>query len=223
MQPVMPLLFVSLALPLVPLAPRILLNVIDVGRSRNLQRRPRKLFFRGPAPSRTSCAPSSALACLLGKHRSIAAVWQVLSRVRMEATFTGNPAAAGFMSVRLEHVVNTLLPVQGASKDILAKCTVAVKSAMKDASSKQRDQQPLRSHTQLLLPRCLIHFHRIFALSGVRFPQCQFHYFLCAFVSLCHSEPFVLRFCGMRAQSPPLSTRHGVMTRSPVLKPTEHT
>ena len=27
---------------------------------------------------------------------------------------------------------------------------------------------------------------------------------LCTFVSLCHSEPFVLRFCGMRAQSPPL-------------------
>jgi serine/threonine protein kinase len=61
-------------------------------------------------------------------------------RLTMVATFNGNPTAAGSMSAHLEHVVNTLRPVQGASKDSLAKCTVTIRNPMKDAVSKQQEQ-----------------------------------------------------------------------------------
>ena len=61
-------------------------------------------------------------------------------RVKMVATFNGNPTAAGSMSAHLGHVVNTLRPVQGANKDSLAKCTVTIRNLMKDAVSKQQEQ-----------------------------------------------------------------------------------
>jgi hypothetical protein len=61
-------------------------------------------------------------------------------RVKMVATFNGDPTAAGSMSAHLGHVVNTLRPVQGASKDSLAKCTVTIRNPMKDAVSKQQEQ-----------------------------------------------------------------------------------
>ena len=61
-------------------------------------------------------------------------------RVKMVATFNGHPTAAGSMSAHLGHVVNTLRPVQGASKDSLAKCTVTIRNPMKDAVSKQQEQ-----------------------------------------------------------------------------------
>jgi serine/threonine protein kinase len=47
-------------------------------------------------------------------------------RFTMVATFNGNPTAAGSVSARLEHVLNTLRTVQGASKDSLAKCAVTI-------------------------------------------------------------------------------------------------
>jgi serine/threonine protein kinase len=54
-------------------------------------------------------------------------------RVKMVATFNGDPTTAYSMSARVEHVVNTLGPVQGASKDVLAKCTVTIRNPMKEA------------------------------------------------------------------------------------------
>jgi serine/threonine protein kinase len=59
---------------------------------------------------------------------------------KMVATFNGNPTAAGSMSAHLGHVVNTLRPVQGVSKDSLAKCTVTIRNPMKDAVAKQQKQ-----------------------------------------------------------------------------------
>jgi hypothetical protein len=61
-------------------------------------------------------------------------------RVKMVATFNGNPTAAGSMSAHLGHVVNTLRPVPGACKDSLAKCTVTIRNPMKDAVVKQQEQ-----------------------------------------------------------------------------------
>jgi serine/threonine protein kinase len=60
---------------------------------------------------------------------------------KIVATFDGNLPAAASMSARLEHVVNTMRPIQGASKDSLAKCTVSIRNPMKDSTSKQPDQQ----------------------------------------------------------------------------------
>jgi hypothetical protein len=61
-------------------------------------------------------------------------------RVKMAATFNGDPTAAGSVSAHLELVVNTLRPVQDASKDILAKCSVTIRNPMKDAVAKQQEQ-----------------------------------------------------------------------------------
>jgi hypothetical protein len=62
-------------------------------------------------------------------------------RFKMVATFNGDPTAAGSMSAHLGHVVNTLRPVQGASKDSLAKCTVTISNHIKDALLIQQEQQ----------------------------------------------------------------------------------
>jgi serine/threonine protein kinase len=62
-------------------------------------------------------------------------------RFTMVATFNDNPTAAGSVNARLEHVVNTLRPVQGASKDGLTKCTVTIRNPMKDTISSQEEQQ----------------------------------------------------------------------------------
>ncbi len=65
-------------------------------------------------------------------------------RFTMVATFNGNPTAAGSVSARLEHVVNTLRPVRGASKDSLPKCTVTIRTPMKEGfrgPSSQWEQQ----------------------------------------------------------------------------------
>ena len=62
-------------------------------------------------------------------------------RFKIPATFNGNLPAADSLSARLEHVVDTLRPMEGASKGSLAKCTVSIRNPLKDAMSMQPDQQ----------------------------------------------------------------------------------
>jgi serine/threonine protein kinase len=62
-------------------------------------------------------------------------------RFKIAITFDGNLPAADSMSARVEHVVDTLRPMEGASKDSLAKCTVSIRNPLKEAMSMQPDQQ----------------------------------------------------------------------------------
>ncbi len=47
--------------------------------------------------------------------------------------FEGSLPAAEFMRAELEHIVNTLHPMEGTRKDDLAKCTLSIRNPMKDA------------------------------------------------------------------------------------------
>jgi serine/threonine protein kinase len=87
-------------------------------------------------------------------------------RFTMVATFNGNPTATSSVSARFEHVVNTLRPVQGVSKDSVAKCIVTIRNPTMNAISSQQDQlSPFNAQSL-----CVSHDKQIHPDSSSRLP-----------------------------------------------------
>ena len=68
---------------------------------------------------------------------------------KLDALFDGNLPAADFMSVHLEHDVDTLHATRGMNRDSLPMCTARVRNPMKDAASTQSMPRPDSSKAQL--------------------------------------------------------------------------